>query len=278
MAMTLTWLAATRLPVGGAPLLPESFVGRTPDEAMRLMLRVGNAEAELGELFKARADDGGEDRLTIEGDLTGIRGLGRRMSAGSLVVVGDVGPEVGAGMTGGTIEVHGSAGTWAGAEMRGGRLTIRGDAGAFLGAAYPGSRLGMREGVILVDGRAGEDAGALMRRGLIAIRGDAGSGLGRGMIAGTVLVLGDVGRQAGAGMKRGSLVLPNLRREPGSCLPPAFPHAGRFPAPFLAVYYRQLARWGFEIPREISSRVLDRYNGDVLIGGRGEVLAGLRVG
>ncbi|WP_165229913.1 formylmethanofuran dehydrogenase subunit C [Aquisphaera insulae] len=278
MSLTLTWLAATSLPVDGAPLRPDSLLGLGLDEVRRVSLKVGNRPAELGELFEVRGDDGGDDRLTVVGDLRGVRGIARGMTAGDLVVRGDAGPELGAEMAGGTIELHGSAGPYAGAEMRGGRLVIRGAAGDFLGAAYPGSRTGMRDGVILVDGTAGDDVGSLMRRGLIAVRGDAGEGLGRSMIAGTVVALGDVGRGLGAGMKRGSLVLPGLSTPPESVLPPTFERAGAFSAPFLAIYSRQMAAWGFEVPPEVSSRSLDRYNGDVLIGGRGEVLAGLRGG
>ena len=110
--------------------------------------------------------------------------------------------------------------------------------------------------------------------GLIAIRGRAGAGVGRTMIAGTVIVLGPVGRRLGAGMKRGTLVLPSLPGPPDEHLLPTFALAGRFPLPFLALYFQQLAAWGFAVPREVSSGSLDRYNGDMVVGGRGEILAG----
>jgi formylmethanofuran dehydrogenase subunit C len=151
---------------------------------------------------------------------------------------------------------------------------IRGDAGDFLGAAYPGSRLGMREGAILVEGSAGHEAGALMRRGLIAIRGAAGGGVGRSMIAGTILVLGSLGPRAGAGMKRGTLVAPCLDRDPEQLLLPGFAHAGHFSAPLLTLYYLQLEQWGFSVPRSVSTATLDRYNGDRVVDGQGEVLTG----
>ena len=161
--------------------------------------------------------------------------------------------------------------------MRGGFIKIRGSAGAYLGAAYPGSRLGMREGVILVEGSAGDEVGSLMRRGLIAVRGAVGAGLGRGMIAGTILALGDAGRRLGAGMKRGTLVVPGLSQPPEDVLLPTFARAGRFRAPFLAVYYRQLAEWGFAVPGAVSSGLLERYNGDLIVGGQGEILAGRHI-
>jgi formylmethanofuran dehydrogenase subunit C len=180
-------------------------------------------------------------------------------------------------MAGGSVEIDGTGGDWAGAEMRGGFLRIRGNTGDFLGAAYPGSRLGMREGVILVEGSAGDEVGSMLRRGLIAIRNSAGLGLGRGMIAGTILALGEVGRQPGAGMKRGTLVLPSLSLSTEATVLPTFVCAGRLPAPFLALYYAQLAAWGFAIPATVSSARLERYNGDMAVGGQGEILAGRRI-
>ncbi|MFO0890447.1 MAG: formylmethanofuran dehydrogenase subunit C [Isosphaeraceae bacterium] len=272
MSLSLTWLDATTLPVDGSALCPEGFRDRTADEARQVRLRLGNTSVDLAELFRVEGGRG-DDRLAIDGDLRHVHGLGRGMTTGHLEVRGDAGPLLGAEMSGGHIEVEGAVGDWAGAELRGGTLRIRGRAGDFLGAAHPGSRAGMREGVILVEGNVGDDSGLLMRRGLIAIRGRCGDGLGRSMIAGTILALGPVGARTGAGMKRGTLVLPGLDRAPGEALLPSFAPAGRFPAPFLALYYRQLDAWGFAIPRAVSSALLDRYNGDLVVDGHGEVLA-----
>ncbi len=273
MSLTLTWQAATAMAVDGSALRPECYVDCSADQVSRIRLGVGNGTMELGELFRVEGS-GGDDGLTIVGDLTHVHGLGREMSRGHLLINGDVGPQLGAEMTGGTIELEGSAGDWAGAEMRGGMIKIRGNTGDFLGAAYPGSRLGMRDGVILIEGSAGDDAGLQMRRGLIAIRGSAGGGLGRAMIAGTVIALGSVGRRIGAGMKRGTLILPSFSGPPEEHLLPTFARAGRFPSPILTVYFQQLSEWGFSMPRTVSAASLDRYNGDMVVGGRGEILAG----
>src|SRR3954451_2153355 len=164
MSLTLTWRSATSLPVDGAKIGPATFNGLSSAEAGRTPLHLGNTTVELGELFDLIGDHG-DERLLVQGDLTHVHGLGRGLAAGTLIVRGDAGPQLGAEMTGGLIEVEGHVGDWAGAEMRGGRLTIRGNTGSFLGAAYPGSRLGMREGVILVEGSTGHDAGLQMRRG-----------------------------------------------------------------------------------------------------------------
>ena len=273
MSLTLKWRAATTLPVDGSPLRPECFLEQAAGVAARMSVRVGNSPVELGELFEVQGERG-DECLTLEGDLEHVHGLARGMSLGKLIVRGNAGPELGAEMRSGAIDVEGSAGDWAGAELRGGVMRIRGSAGAYLGAAYPGSRLGMREGVILVEGSAGDEVGCLMRRGLIAIRGAVGAGLGHGMIAGTILVLGNAGRRIGAGMKRGTLVVPGLALPPDDVVLPTFTHAGRFRSPFLAVYYRQLAQWRFPVSAAISSAWLERYNGDLVVGGQGEILAG----
>ena len=228
MSLTLTWRAATSLPVDGSPICPASFEGTIGRRGGPHTASARQFHGRAGRAVRGRGDRG-DDRLVIEGELVHVQGLGRGMAAGNLIVRGDAGPQLGAEMTGGLIEVEGTVGDWAGAEMRGGRITIRGNAGSFLGAAYPGSRLGMREGVILVEGSAGDDAGLQMRRGLIAVRGGVRDGLGRGMIAGTILALGPVGTRIGAGMKRGTLVLPGLGRDPEDLLLPTF--AARGPVP-----------------------------------------------
>jgi formylmethanofuran dehydrogenase subunit C len=268
MPFLLRWLDQTSLPVDAAGLIPEALAGLSAAEAARRTVRVGNAPAEVGEMF-AVGEGTSDAELTVEGDLTHVRGLGRGMTRGSLLIVGVAGAHVGAEMAGGTIVVRGRAGDWAGAEMRGGFLRIEGDAGDHLGAAYPGGRLGMRDGVILVRGSVGEDAGRKMRRGLIAVRGGAGDGFGRSLVAGSLVALGPVGRHAGMGMKRGTLV---LLQENEPQLPPSFVPTGRYRFPFLTVYLRQLAAWGFPAPGWVLTAAFERYNGDLADGGQGEIL------
>jgi formylmethanofuran dehydrogenase subunit C len=270
MATLLRWLDRTTLPVDAEGLSPRYLTGLGAADVAHFLLPVGNDEAEVGDLFQV--DEGGDsaaDELVFEGDLTHLRNLGRGLDCGRITVRGDVGPFVGAEMSGGDIEVDGSAGDWAGAEMKGGFLSVRGDAGNNLGAALPGSLLGMREGVIFVDGTVGDDAGQRMRRGLIAVGGDAGDGFGRGLVAGTLLAFGRVGRHPGMGMKRGTL---GLFQGEAPDLLPSFTSSGRYRHPFVAVYLRQLAKWGFPVPGRVTSTALDRYNGDRAVGGHGEIL------
>lgn len=273
MALKLTWKATTTLPVDGSRLRPDLLGTQSTLEVSRLTLRVGNADTTVGDLFVVEAIDGA-DALVLEGDLTHVRGMGKGMAGGLLVVRGDAGPMLGAEMRGGVVDVEGSVDSWAGAEMRGGLIRIVGGAGDFLGAAFPGSRRGMNEGIILVGGSVGEDAGLQLRRGVIAIQGDAGAGLGRSLIAGTILVGGRPGRFLGAGMKRGSIVL--WGEQPGleGLVLPTFPRAGVFRSTFLLNYAKRLSEKGFTWP--IADAVFagpwERYNGDLASDGRGEIL------
>ncbi len=271
MPLTLRWKDATRLPVEAEALRPDALAGLSAADVAKLRLPVGNASAEVGDLFALDGDPA--DRcLVLEGDLSPVRALGAGMATGVLRVVGDVGPRLGLGMLGGEIAVEGSAGDWAGADMRGGTLRIAGDAGDGLGSALPGARVGIREGVILVAGRAGEDAGLAMRRGLIAVGHGAGPGFGRSLVAGSLLAFGPVAGLAGMGMKRGTIALfaqPDPA-EPG--LLPTFAPSGRDRPPFLTIYLRQLRAWGFDVPEAVFSGGLARYNGDRADRGQGEIL------
>lgn len=268
MPLVARWLGTTTLPVEAEALRPDRLAGLAASEAARLPVVVGNAAAELGELFRVEGD-GSDATLVVEGDVGRVARIGQGMASGRLEVRGDAGRHLGAGMSGGEVEVSGSAGDWAGAAMRGGTLRIRGDAGDGLGAAYPGSRLGLREGLILVHGSAGRDAGLAMRRGLIAVAGGLGEGAGRGMVAGSLFAFGPVGRGAGSAMKRGTLALFGAVE----CdLLPTFSRAGRDRPPFLAIYLRHLLDRGFPVPDRARAGSVIRYNGDLAAGGQGEMV------
>ncbi len=128
----------------------------------------------------------------------------------------------------------------------------------------------MREGVILVDGASGEEAGRRMRRGLIAIASSAtGDCPGRGMIAGSLFVFGTLGACPGVGMKRGTIAAFGADRPE---LLPTFADTGHYRFPFLAIYLKQLSRWGFPVPPDVFSLEMERYNGDLADDGQGEVL------
>ncbi len=271
MPLTLRWKDATRLPVEADSLRPAALAGSSAGDAARMTLPLGNTSAEVGELFDLEGD-ARDEHLVLDGDLRHVRAIGAGMTSGRLTVRGDVGPRLALGMSGGEVTVEGSAGPWAGAEMSGGFLRISDDAGIGLGSALPGSRRGMTEGVILVGGSAGDDAGIAMRRGLIAVRGALGTGAGRWMIAGSLFAFGPAGPMVGLGMKRGTIALFGQADPAAPGLLPTFGASGRDRPPFVTIYLRQLAAWGFGVPPAVFDGTLARYNGDRADRGRGEIL------
>src|SRR4051812_14892293 len=121
MATVLRWLERTTLPVDADGLAPKFLAGLGPAEVARVVVPVGNGQEEVGELFEVGSDpDESGETLVFEGDLSHVRGLGRGLDRGKLLIRGDAGAQLGAGMSGGQIEVTGNAGDGAGVEMSGG--------------------------------------------------------------------------------------------------------------------------------------------------------------
>ena len=125
-------------------------------------------------------------------------------------------------------------------------------------------------GEILVTGSAGDEMGTSMRRGLIAVGGSVGHAAGFGMIAGSLMFFGGVGRHCGAGMKRGTISLfsTTLRAE----LLPSFHYSCTDRPAFLAIYLRHLQQLDFAFPDGCLDADYDRYCGDLIELGKGEIL------
>lgn len=270
MPWTLRWKRGDGPPVEAVGLAPGAFAGLDRNALGRIAVPEGNRRVALEDLAEIRGEEG-DGPLTFEGDLRRLAGIGAGLESGRILVRGDAGPRLGAGMSGGSIEVLGSAGNWLGAGMTGGSIRVRGDAGDGVGAARPGLAVGMREGSILVDGSVGADAGLGMRRGLIAVGGRSGPGLGRGIVAGSIFAFGTVGSGVGAGMRRGSIVLLG-GDDPDGGLLPTFHPSGTFRPPVLTIYLRHLRDLGFAVPEAAFAAGVRRYNGDLVEGGRGEIL------
>lgn len=266
MPRTLTFPTPPPATIDADLLCPERLSGPAEDISS-LELPCGRERIPLGDLCRISGEPDGT--LRLEGDGLGrLRGLGRGMSSGRLIVDGDAGDDLGLGLSGGAIEVAGSVGASAGAGMTAGSIRIGGDAGDALGGAIPGAKAGMRGGTIVALGRAGDDVGRSMRRGTIVVQGGAGDGFGINMIAGTLATLGPLGLAAGLGMRRGTILslppIPNL-------LPTFLPN-GPFRSPFLALLWRHLLEIGVELPGREPPTIMERWLGDIAEGGRGEIL------
>ena len=258
--------------------IPLDLDGITPDrvatlsllEVAKLPIYHGNRREELGLHFDIDGNPAA-GWLQIGGDTCNVKCIGAGMTGGMVYIENDAGAHVGARMTGGEMILDASAGDWLGAEMKGGSIVVRGSAGDQVGAAYRGSRRGMTGGVITILGWAGDEVGLLMRRGLIICE-SCGEFAGASMIAGSIFVRGKAGNRIGAGMKRGTIFAGGGVDE----LPPSFRHSCDYLPTFLALYFRELAApevpTGTRWPEVVALSLVRCYRGDLLNGGRGEIL------
>jgi len=198
------------VPIEASAITPENFASKTPEQMMALEAWEGNRRTSLGSLFDVEVGevDGGEEiAITIVGDASKLRRVGKGMRSGRLTIEGRAGMYLGEAMRGGTVTVSGDAGSWLGAHMRGGAIEVKGDAGDYVGSAPRGSGRGMKGGQILVHGSAGNELGCWMRGGFIRIGEDVGQLAGIHMLDGTILVGGDAEARTGAQMKGGRIVV-----------------------------------------------------------------------
>jgi formylmethanofuran dehydrogenase subunit C len=265
--LQLTYIAKTSVPVEVEGITPDALREMSPSEISRLEIFHGNRAVPLGDMFRVegKAADG---RIEWCGELAGVHWIGAKMTAGEIRVAGNAGRHLGSEMRGGEIHVAGDAGDWVGGELRGGLIHVRGRAGHLVGAAYRGSAQGMTGGTILIGGDAGNEIGHTMCRGLLAVGGACGDLAGFNMLAGSILLLGRCGIRHGAGMRRGTLAFCGER----PALLPSFRHACRYHPTALHLLLRELKRLDFAIADDLLTADFDLYNGDLIEGGRGEVL------
>ncbi len=273
MSVHLSLHTQPTVPLEAEVLTPNRLAGLTDLEIMALPVMHGNQTATIGDFFRVGVGQGhGQalplpDDVVIDGDLVRVKRVGEKMTAGRLHVKGNVGMHAGAGMVGGEIIVDGNVGDGLGTEMRGGRIFVRGNAGDLVGAAYRGARKGMVGGEIIVHGNAGVEIGHYMRRGLIAIGGNCGNFAGADMLAGSIIVLGQIGQRAGTGMRRGTIVAMQ-----GAKLLPTFRFDCQYRPAFLRLYLQHLRKLGLPITDAQLNSQYQRWSGDMLELGRGEML------
>ena len=258
-----------RIPIDLSGVTPDSLAGGTLDDAKRTKVRRGNREVELGEFCDVTGEPA-DMQWRLEGDFSAVHNIGAGMTAGEIVIQGDVGRHAGARMRGGRLEILDNAGDDLGAEMHGGLIRVRGNAFDRVGAAYAGSRRGMNGGTILIDGDAGSELGYRMRRGLIAVAGSAGDYLGLRMLAGSIFVCGNCGQHPGFAMRRGTIGLFGNRRP---TLLPTFRAGYHGPLLSLHLVEKRLHELDFNPPRlKTLAGSVQLHHGDLLELGRGEVL------
>lgn len=270
MPLVLTLRESPSIPLEVDAVRVEVVREQTLDQVRATLIPHGNRQEPLGEFFEVTGSARDDQQVVWAGGCSRVKRIGEKHACGQMLITGDAGMHLGAEMTGGEITVRGHVADWAGAEMRGGRLRIDGNAGNCLGAGYRGATRGMTGGEILVTGSAGDEVGTALRRGLIAVAGSVGHAAGFGMIAGSLMFFGDVGRHCGAGMKRGTISLFSTTRR--AELLPSFHYSCTDRPTFLAVYLRHLKRLDFPLPNDCVDANYDRYCGDLIELGKGEIL------
>jgi formylmethanofuran dehydrogenase subunit C len=268
MTLKLQITAPTNIPLEVDSILPEDLRERSLREIERLEIQFGNKRRPLAEFFSISGDPS-DERHAWEGDLRGVHWLGTRMNRGEVHISGSIGRHLGSQMRGGRITVEGDASDWVGGEMSGGTIRVQGHAGHLVGAGYRGSPRGMTGGTILIHGHAGNEIGHAMRRGLVAVGGTAGDLVGFNMLAGTILVFGTSGIRHGAGMRRGTI---GLFGSPAFQPLSSFRHACRCQLDVLRLLARTLEGLRFPPATALHDMTVDLFHGDLIEGGRGELL------
>lgn len=200
-----------KVPIEAECVTPDAFAGKSVEEIGKLKLWEGNGERSLNELFTVEGESGAKPEavsIQIFGDVHQVRRIGTQMTAGEIVVHGDVGYHLGEEMVGGKILVNGNADSWVGSMMKGGVIEIKGDAGDYVGAAYRGGGTrGMSGGTIVIRGDAGNELGYFMRKGIIKVHGNVGQFTGVHMKNGIIVVYGNSEGRNGAQMTGGKIVV-----------------------------------------------------------------------
>jgi formylmethanofuran dehydrogenase subunit C len=262
------------LPLEAERLRPDLLAEISLAELYALPLLYGNQTVEAGEFLRGEIQEAekaegktSDVTLILRGDFKRVKRLGQGMQSGELIVEGSAGFHTGTEMSGGRIVIRGDAGDWLGAHMTGGVIKVEGNAGHWIGAAYRGKTQGMRGGTIIVHGSAGRMTGSKMRGGLIAVRGDCLEFPGYCMNAGTILVAGHSGRHIGSGMLRGTIIV----RE-GHKLLPTFYRNCTYQPPFWQLLLSYIEAQGLKLDGWDADCFFERYSGEALTGGKGEVL------
>ncbi|MBD3405446.1 MAG: formylmethanofuran dehydrogenase subunit C [Candidatus Lokiarchaeota archaeon] len=239
MKVSLTLRKKIDLPIEADSITPTNFANQDTKEIEELPVYQGNQVLNLADFFRIEGTPGNtpnETEIIVQGNLTRVKMIGKKMNGGKITIEGDAGWYLGAEMISGRIHVKGSVGPWTAAEMRGGNIQIEGDAEDYLCAGYRGSKEGMRGGRVYVAGNVGREMAAHMRRGFIAVKGSVGYHTATHMQGGSIIVIGDVGERIGIGATRGMIfVLGRIQS-----LLPTFRFSGSSEREFTNYYLRYL--------------------------------------
>lgn len=268
MVLKLDFKGGAEVPLEVEGISPDRLRGETLSVIEKQQVFHGNVRVPLAEFFSVSGDPS-DSHHQWDGDLAGVHWIGAGMTEGTIHISSNAGRHVGSEMSGGQVTVEGDVSDWVGAEMKGGLIEVRGRAGHLVGSAYRGSAKGMTGGTILVHGDVGNEIGHSMRRGLLVAGGNTGDLVGFNMHAGTILVWGESGIRHGAGMRRGTI---GFMGDHHPSLLVSFKQGCRFRSEAMTLVLKYLERLGFPVPEDTWNANFDLFHGDMLEGGRGEML------
>ncbi len=234
-----------RISVEAENISPDKFAGKNEKDILSLEAYLGNQKTTLGELFSIKVEGTGaaaDTKIVMEGDFSRVKRIGEGMSAGLIMIKGNVDMHLGAKMSGGKITLSGNADSWAGREMKGGEIIIEGNAGYYLGAGYRGETCGMRGGKITVMGNALDFLGEHMCGGEIVVKGNAGLLPGLSNNGGKIVIGGSTSRP-GSEMAKGTIIAGKVEE-----MMPVFKQEGT---------------------EAVEGITYKKYTGDVIVNGKG---------
>ena len=194
---------------------PDAFAGKSNQEIADLSAYMGNQTYKLGDYFNIEGKAGAtaaDTKIVVSGDVSKVKYIGMKMTAGEIEIQGNADMYVGAWMEGGKLVVKGSTDSFAGIAMKGGELIIEGNAKNYIGAAYRGDWRGMQGGKIVVKGNVGSDAGSNINGGTIEIGGNADVHLATHADGGKIIVNGIAKGRVGGQMVKGEIYLGGVER------------------------------------------------------------------
>ena len=198
-----------KISVEAENISPDKFAGKSEKEIQSMEAYMGNYKTTLGELFLIKVEGTGaaaDTKIVMEGNFSRVKRIGEGMTAGLILIKGNVDMHLGAKMSGGRITLSGNADSWAGREMKGGEIIIEGNAAYYLGAGYRGETCGMRGGKITVMGSALDFLGEHMCGGEIDVKGNVGLLPGLSNNGGKIVIGGSTSRP-GSEMAKGTIIV-----------------------------------------------------------------------
>lgn len=237
-----------KISIEAETITPDNFAGKSAQDIGAMIAYEGNTPRPLSELFDIKVNgsaDAADVKIEINGNVARVKRIGEGMSAGEIVINGDVDMRCGALMRGGSITITGYADSWVGREMRGGEITVKGNAGFYVGAGYRGEPCGMKGGKITVFGNARDYVGEHLCGGEIIIKGNAGILPGISNKGGKIIIEGDTA-MPGSEMTKGTIIVKGTVTE------------------MMPVYQKE----GIET---IDGVEYTKYVGDVVVDGTGEL-------